>query len=261
VTRYWASTKKTASDLWRTVKAVGREVQSEAGVLILDDSIEEKPDTEENDIVCWHYAHAKDRMLKGSNFLPALSRSQGGNGPVGFHLVAKTAQYPDPKTQKEHRRSPVATNAVCQALIKQAVTHRIPLRLVLCEGWVVSAEPLGFIKQTQQRDFLCPLKATRKGAGSQTDKSPGRYSPVETRELETQATREISLQGVDFPLGLGKQVFTTEDGSTGMRYLVSREPSVSFAALTTTSHEGGKGRVIISRSNRRCRWRSRPRKP
>ena len=54
VTRYLAGTKKTATDLWRTVKSFVRDVQSEAGVLILDDSIEEKPYTDENDIVCWH---------------------------------------------------------------------------------------------------------------------------------------------------------------------------------------------------------------
>jgi hypothetical protein len=72
VTRYLAGPQQTASDLWRTVKAFVREVQSEAGVLILDDSIEEKPYTDENDIVCWHYDHSKDRLLKGINFLTAL---------------------------------------------------------------------------------------------------------------------------------------------------------------------------------------------
>jgi hypothetical protein len=77
VTRYLAGAKKTATALWRTVKALVREVQSVASVLIIDDSIEEKPYTDENDIVCWHYEHSKDRMLKGINFLTALYRSQG----------------------------------------------------------------------------------------------------------------------------------------------------------------------------------------
>jgi hypothetical protein len=49
-----AGTQKTASDLGRTVKPFVREVQGEAGVLILDDAIEEKPYTDENDRVCWH---------------------------------------------------------------------------------------------------------------------------------------------------------------------------------------------------------------
>ena len=43
VTRYLAGTKKTASALWQTGKSFVRDVQSEAGVLIIDDSIEEKP--------------------------------------------------------------------------------------------------------------------------------------------------------------------------------------------------------------------------
>jgi hypothetical protein len=90
VSRYLAGPKKTASDLWRTVKSFVREVPSEQGVLIIDDSIEEKPYTDENEIVCWHYDHSKDRMLKGSNFLTALDHSQGVSVPVGFHLVAKT---------------------------------------------------------------------------------------------------------------------------------------------------------------------------
>jgi hypothetical protein len=237
VTRYLAGTKKTATDLWRTVKPFVREVQSAAGVLIIDDSIEEKPYTDENDIVCWHYDHSKDRMLKGINFLTALYSSQGVSLPVGFHLVAKTQKYVDPKTQKEKRRSPVSKNAVCQELIKQAVTNLLPFRFVLFDVWFASAETMVFIKQEQKRDFICPLKTNRKVALSKTDKQQGRYVRVDTLELEAQATREIYLEGVDFPLVLVKQVFTNEDGSVGIRYLVSSDTTLSFEDLTTTYHE------------------------
>ena len=89
-TRYLAGQKKTAADLWLTVKAVVRQVQSAAGVLIIDDSSEEKPYSDENDIVGGHYDPSTDRLLKGSNFLTAWYGSQGVRLPVGFHLVAKT---------------------------------------------------------------------------------------------------------------------------------------------------------------------------
>src|SRR5260221_13687355 len=92
VTRYLAGTQKTASDLWRTVKPFVRAVQSEAGGLILDDSIAEKPYTDENDLVCWHYDHSKDRMLKGINFLTALYSSERLSVPVGVHLLAQAAK-------------------------------------------------------------------------------------------------------------------------------------------------------------------------
>jgi hypothetical protein len=72
VTRYLAGQKQTAGDLWRTVEPFVREMQSVHGVLIIDDSLEEKPYTDENDLACWHYDHSKDRLLKGINFLTAL---------------------------------------------------------------------------------------------------------------------------------------------------------------------------------------------
>jgi hypothetical protein len=90
VPRYLAGTKKTATALWRTGKSFVRDVQSEAGVLILDDAIEEKPYPDENDIVCWHYDHAKDRMRTGLTFLTARYSSQDVSVPGGFHWVAKT---------------------------------------------------------------------------------------------------------------------------------------------------------------------------
>jgi hypothetical protein len=91
-TRYLAGPKKTAAELGLTVKPLVRAVQSAAGGLLLEDALEEKPYTDENDLVCWHYDHSKDRLLKGSTFLTALYASHGVRLPVGFHLVAKTEQ-------------------------------------------------------------------------------------------------------------------------------------------------------------------------
>jgi hypothetical protein len=234
-----AGEKKTAADLWRTVKAFVRQVQSEAGVLIIDDSIEEKPYTDENDIVCWHYDHSKDRLLKGINFLTALYANHGRSLPVGFHLVAKTEKYVDPKTQKEKRRSPVSKNEACRELIKQAVTNLIPFRFVLFDVWVASAENMVFIKQQQKHDFICPLKTNRKVALSVADKHQGRYTRVDTLELEAHASNLVYLDGVAFPLVLVKQVFTNEDGSVGIRSLVSSDTTLTFDALTTTYHKRG----------------------
>ena len=50
VTRLLASTPKTSADLWRQVKPLVRQVERPDGVLIIDDSIEEKPYTDENDL-------------------------------------------------------------------------------------------------------------------------------------------------------------------------------------------------------------------
>jgi hypothetical protein len=76
----------------------------------VDDSIAEKPYTDENDIICWHYDHSQQRTVKGINFVTCLYHSQGISLPVGFELVRKTERYTDPKDGKEKRRADKTKN-------------------------------------------------------------------------------------------------------------------------------------------------------
>ena len=98
VTRLLAAPKRTGADLWRKVKPLLREMESDEGVLIFDDSIEEKPYTDENEIIAWHWDHSKGRNVKGINFITALYENQGPSLPVSFDLVEKTEFYTDEKT-------------------------------------------------------------------------------------------------------------------------------------------------------------------
>ncbi|MCA1617185.1 MAG: transposase, partial [Acidobacteria bacterium] len=234
VTRYLSGTRKTSADLWHTVKPFVRTVQSKTGVLIIDDSIEEKPYTDENEIVCWHYDHSKDRHVKGINFVTSLYSNQGVNLPVGFQLIAKTETYTDKKTQKEKRRSPVSKNEIARGLIEQAIRNQIPFRFVVFDSWFASAENMIFIKHEQEREFICPIKTNRKVAVSVADKLTGQFQRVDTLELAENATREVYLEGVSFPLLVVRQVFTNEDGSIGILYLVTSDTTLSFDDLTTS---------------------------
>lgn len=246
VTRYLPSKKKTAADLWLIVKPFVRKVQSPSGVLIIDDSIEEKPYTDENDIICWHYDHSKDRLVKGINFVTALYHSKDVSLPVGFHMVAKTEKYIDKKTNKEKRRSAVSKNEIALELIEQAVKNKIEFRFVLFDVWFASQDNMKKIKHEYKRDFICPLKTNRKVALILEDKMKGHFQRVDTLEIEENAVMEIYLEGVDFPLSLAKQVFTNEDGSQGILYLVSSNTTVSFNDITTSYQNDGKSSVFIN---------------
>ncbi len=67
ITRFLSKKQFTSADLWQLVKPLVRKVQNPNGVLIMDDSIQEKPYTDENDLICWHYDHSKDRTVKSLN--------------------------------------------------------------------------------------------------------------------------------------------------------------------------------------------------
>ena len=56
ITRFLSQETYTSKYLWLQVKSTVRQVEREEGVLIFDDTIQEKPYTDENEVMCWHYA-------------------------------------------------------------------------------------------------------------------------------------------------------------------------------------------------------------
>jgi len=233
VQRFLAGSRKTSADLWTLVKPYVRQVEADDGVLIVDDSISEKPYTDENAIICWHWDHAKKRTVKGINFLSCLYHCGEVSLPVGFEIVAKTEYYLDKKDGKEKRRSPVSKNERYRLLLQQARRNQLKFRYVVNDVWFSAVKNMMFVKHELKRDFIMPIKKNRKLALSEADKKQGRYKKLETLELEAETAIIIYLEGVDFPLQLVKQVFTNEDGSVGILHLVSSDLSLSYHAMTT----------------------------
>ncbi len=235
IQRFLAGRDFTSADLWLLVKPPVRAIEQDDGVLIVDDSIAEKPYTDENDIIAWHYDHAQGRAVKGINFLSALYHAPGPavSLPVGFRLVAKTEQYVDKKDGKTKRRSPVSKNEHDQALIRQAHTNGVRFRYVLNDIWYASAENMMFVRHTIAHEFIMPIKSNRKVALSAADKEQGRYVSVQSLPLEVDHGPIVYVEAVDFPLGLTKQVFVNEDDSVGIQYLVTSDLQLDAAAMTT----------------------------
>jgi len=231
--RWLAGEKQTSADLWRIAKPHVRKIENENGVMIVDDSIAEKPYTDENDIICWHYDHSKQRNIKGINFVTCLYFSRGVSLPVGVELVQKTECYIDPKSGKEKRRSKRTKNEMYRDLLQQAVKNQIPFQYALNDIWFASAENMNFVKITLEKDFVMPLKSNRKVATSAEAKQNGRYQSVDTLELEPMKPVTVYLEGVEFALLLVKQIFTNDDGSTGILYLVTSDTTLDGNGITT----------------------------
>lgn len=233
VQRFLAGERQSSVHLWRVVKPHVRKIESREGVLIVDDSIAEKPYTDENDIICWHYDHSQQRNVKGINFVTCLYHNAGVSLPVGFELIAKTEHYTDPKDGKEKRRSPKTKNEYYREMIQPAVHNQIQFKYVLNDVWFSAADNMNFVKTTLRKDFIMPLKANRKVAVSLSAKQNGTYQRVDTLELEPIQPALVYLESVPFALLLIKQVFTNEDGSTGTLYLVTSDTTLSGQGIST----------------------------
>lgn len=232
VTRLLAGEAQRSVHLWQRVKRFVRQVEQDDGVLIVDDTVAEKPYSDENELIAWHWDNAKERQVKGINLLTAFYQVGRVGIPVAFDLVTKTETYREPKTGKEKRRSALSKNARFRTLLQVCVHNEVKFQYVLADLWYAAAENMKFIVRTLHKHFVMPLKSNRKVALSQAAQKQGQYAAVDTLELPAGTTREIWLEEVPFALSLTKEVFTNKDGSQGVRYLVTDDLTLTYDQIT-----------------------------
>ena len=154
VTRLLSTNNFTSKTLWGTVKSTVREVESEYAVLIFDDTIEEKPYTDEDALVTWHYDHTKGRTVKGINLLNCLYHTQGISIPVSYKLIQKTIQYCDLKTKKLRRTSETTKNEDFRNILHVSCQNQLKFKYVLTDTWFTSNENMKYIKRNCHKDFV-----------------------------------------------------------------------------------------------------------
>lgn len=233
ISRFLRTEDFESKDLWKYVKSVVRKMEKKDGVLIFDDSIEEKPYTDENEIICWHYDHTTGNNIKGINFITGLYYCSNMSIPVCFELVKKTEVYIDEKTGNLKRRSKETKNDIFRRLIKNCIQNQLVFSHILFDSWYASSENMEFIKTKSQKDFIAAIKSNRNVALSKDDKLKGKWVKVELLDFEKNKPKKIFIEGVSFPLLITKQIFKNEDGSEGILYLVSSDLSLTYDYITT----------------------------
>ncbi len=237
ITRFLASEQMDSRALWRLVKPMVRQVEGEEGVLIIDDTIEEKPYTDESELLCWHYDHSKGRSVKGINLISALYQAGEASLPVAFELVKKSEWVFNDKRKKWQRKSPQTKNEMYRRMLSACHNNRLKFRYVLSDVWYSASENMSYIKEELQKEFIMPVKSNRKVALSLEDKKHGVYERVGSLELEPNNTvMKVYLEQVGFALLLCKRVFKNEDGTEGVLYLVSSDLSLDHERMSTIYH-------------------------
>jgi hypothetical protein len=152
---------------------------------------------------------------------------------VAFELVKKTEWVFNKKKEKWQRKSPTTKNEHYRQMLSACLKNQIDFRYVLNDVWYASSENMRHVKEQLGKEFIMPLKANRKVALSMEDKKRGDYEQVGSLKLELNTTKRVYLEQVPFELLLCKQVFTNEDGSEGVVYLVSSDLTLDYDGLTT----------------------------
>jgi len=231
VTRFLSQEEYTSKELWHEVKPTVRKIEREDGVLIFDDTIQEKPYTDENEIMCWHYDHSKGRAVQGFNLLNCLYHVDEITIPVAFELIHKPVMFSDLKTRKVRRKSLVTKNELMREILAVCLQNQLKFRYVLFDIWFSSKENMIFIKKKAKKDFVCAIKKNRLIALSEEDTQANRFVRIEDLDWSEETVYTCWLKEVPFPVHLVRQTFENKDGSTGTLYLVSSDTTLSREAL------------------------------
>ena len=224
VTRFLNRNEFTSKDLWLYVKPELRKYeQDEQGVFIFDDTIEEKPHTDENDTVSWFYSHTKGRCVKGINILSGLIRYGDFALPVACEAIRKDLYFCDLEDKKEKRRASISKNDLFCLMLEQAIKNEIKFEYVLADSWFGSKKNLEYINHDLEKKFIIGMKTNRLVALSEEDRKKGQYQNLKSLKIKDKETKEVWLKDLSFPVKLVKKVFKNENGSTGTLYLVTND--------------------------------------
>lgn len=234
ITRFLSDDEYTSKDLWLEVKTTVRKVEREDAVLIFDDTVQEKPYTDENEVMCWHYDHSKGRAVQGFNLLNCLYHVDDISIPVAFELIKKPVEYSDLKTRKRKRASLITKNELMRAMLDVCMKNKLLFRFVLFDTWFASKENMCHIKDTLKKDFVCTLKSNRLLAVSEEDYQANRFTPIDELPWQEETLFTGWLKDVPFPVLFVRQVFANKDGSTGILYLACSDTTVPRKLILTT---------------------------
>ena len=237
ISRFLSQKEFTQKDFWKIVKRLIRKIEHGNGILSIDDTISEKPHSTENEMICYHWDHSKNRSIKGINLLNFAYHSTTAQGeeitlPVAYEIIKKTETYFDPKKQKIKRRSPITKNEmVRQRLHVLTNKNKVKYRYIVWDTWFSSKENLDFVHYDLKKVFVAALKSNRKVALSEQDKKQGKYQKAEQLDFQSNCPKLVWLKGLDFPVHIIKRVFTNKDGSQGELFLICNDLNLTVLDL------------------------------
>ena len=182
--------------LWLSVKSLVREHQDKNACLIFDDCIIEKPYTDENDLICWHWDHSKSRSVKGINILNSFyytqkdTESQPLRVPIAVETIKKTTRFCDVKTKKEKRASPVTKNELMQRMILQSISNGLIFKYILADTWFASSENMRFIT-SKNKFFMFDLQSNRLASLSEDNRKKGSWTNISELDIPNNAPVKV----------------------------------------------------------------------
>lgn len=236
ITRWLRSMAYDSAEVWRQAKPLIRQAEAqrpadEFAVLIVDDSVLEKAHTDTNELICTHWDHSQQRYVKGLNFVSLLYQAGELAVPLAVELVRKNVPVWDAKSQQTKYQSAFTKNEYLQQMLRVA-QHQVSYHYLLADSWYASAENMNLVRALGHH-FILALESSRTVALNEAERAAGQFQAVQSLAFPATQPLRVYLRAVKEAVLVSRQVFTHQDGSQGVLYLVSSDTDLDQAQLTT----------------------------
>ena len=119
-----------------------------------------------------------------------------------------------------------------QEMIKRHIQNQMKFKYILADSWYSSAENMRFIVK-RKKVFIFELKENRLVADSESKRDHGAFERLELLEISEEKPEKVWIKDLKFPVTVFKQVFTNKDGTSGQRFLVSNDLTLTDEQFRT----------------------------
>ena len=144
--------------------------------------------------------------------------------------MRKTVPVYQPKIRETSYQSPFTKNEFLQQ--QRVAQQQMAYRYLLADGWYASAENMTLVR-TLGHHFVFALESSRAMSLSAVARSQGRLQSVQSLVFPDTQPLRVYLRSVQEAVLFTNQVFTNQDGSQEVLYLVSSDTDLDQAQLTT----------------------------
>lgn len=239
ITRMLSQPILDAKAYWQSIKKSVRQIEKADGVIAIDDTLEEKPYSEENELISWHFDHSQGRSVKAINIVTYTYVNPDFDLtvklPVAYDLVRKDSFQT--KTTKKKGKFETKTTACASISKNELVRNRLHtlvfdnhvlFKYVAFDTWFSSAENINYIVTDLGKHVVCAIKDNRTVTfDSQNPLKEQKWVKVSDMNIEPNQAYKVRLKKMSFDVLLVKKVYHNLDGSIGVQYLISTDTDLS----------------------------------
>lgn len=235
ITRMLAQDILDQKAYWHSIKPTVRQIEKEEGLISIDDTLEEKPWSTENEFISWHFDHTKGHSIKGINIITFTYVNTDFDLPVKFPIAFEVIRKDSEQTKTTKKNGKFVTKtSPCASiskneLVRQRLHHlvfqnHVKFNRIAFDTWFSSAENITFIVKDLKKNVVCAIKDNRTVCfDASKPKKEQQWLQVSAADIEPNKTYKVRLKDVPFDVLLLKKVYHNLDSSIGVQYLIETD--------------------------------------